>query len=149
MFLVKLLLQRGGGRMFFNIFLACTVMVGTTVIHALGMMLVFWFFSLPLRHRAIPRILQISSIVLLMFIVSVVEVMLWAIVYLWLNTIETFERALYFSMVTYTTLGYGDIVLEQKYHLLSSFEAANGIIMFGWTTSIVIASVQKLYLPTK
>jgi hypothetical protein len=75
---------------------------------------------------------------------------LWASVYLGLNIIETFEQALYFSMVSYTTLvGYRDIVLEQKYHLFSSFEAANGIIMFGWTTSIVIANVQKLYLLNK
>ena len=135
--------------MFINISLACTLMAGTTVIHALGMMLVFWFFSRPIGHMPLPRIFGISGVVLLMFVVTVVEVMLWALVYVGLNTIETFERALYFSMVTYTTLGYGDIVLEQKYHLLSSFEAANGIIMFGWTTSIVIASVQKLYLHSK
>lgn len=71
---------------------------------------------------------------------------LWASVYLWLNTIETSEQALYFSMVSYTTLGYRDIVLEQKYHVLSSVEAADSIIMFGWTTSMVIANLQKLYL---
>ena len=49
-------------------------------------------------------------------------------------------------MVSYTTLGYRDIVLEQKYHVLSSVEAADSIIMFGWTTSMVIANLQKLYL---
>jgi len=135
--------------MLVNISLACAVMVATTVIHGAGMMLAFWFFSRPLGLKPLARILRISGIVLLMFIVTVVEVMVWALVYLGLNTIETFERALYFSMVTFTTLGYGDIVLEPAYRLLSSFEAANGIIMFGWTTSIVIASVQKLYLHNK
>lgn len=131
--------------MFLNMVLACTLMVGTTVIHALGMLLVFWHFSRPHGHDRLARILQISGIVLLMFTITVVEAILWALLYLGLNTLETFERALYFSMVTYTTLGYGDIVIDQKYNLLSSFEAANGIIMFGWTTAIVIASVQKLY----
>lgn len=135
--------------MFFSIFLACMVIIGTTIIHAFGMILVFWYFSRPLGQMAISRIFRISSIVLLMFIVTVLEVMLWAFVYLGLNALETFERAIYFSMVTYTTLGYGDIVLDQNYHLLSSFEAANGIIMFGWTTAIVVASVQKLYMNTK
>ena len=48
-------------------------------------------------------------------------------------------------MVTYTTLGYGDVVLIERWRLLSSFEATNGIIMFGWTTAIVIAAVQRIY----
>ena len=48
-------------------------------------------------------------------------------------------------MVTFTTLGYGEIVLDEQWPLLASFEAANGIIMFGWTTAIVIAAVQRVY----
>jgi hypothetical protein len=48
-------------------------------------------------------------------------------------------------MVTFTTLGYGDVVLDQQWRLLASFEAANGIIMFGWTTAIVMAVVHHVY----
>lgn len=80
-----------------------------------------------------------------MFLVSLAEVSAWAAAYLALNAIQGFERALYFSMVTFTTLGYGDIVLDERWHLLASFEAANGIIMFGWSTAIVIAAVQRIY----
>jgi len=57
------------------------------------------------------------------------------------------EPALYFSMVTYTTLGSGDVTLEDQWRLLGSFEAANGIVMFGWTTALIVAAVHKLYLP--
>jgi voltage-gated potassium channel Kch len=55
-----------------------------------------------------------------------------------------FERALYFSIVTYTTLGYGDIVLDENWRLLSSFQAANGIIIFGWTTAVIIVAIRTV-----
>ena len=48
-------------------------------------------------------------------------------------------------MVTFTTLGYGDVLLDEEWRLLASFEAANGIIIFGWTTAIIIAIVQQQY----
>jgi hypothetical protein len=60
------------------------------------------------------------------------------------GAIEHVETALYFSMVTFTTLGYGDITLPSDWRLLSSFEAANGIIMFGWSTAFVAAFIQRL-----
>ncbi|MHC5158644.1 MAG: potassium channel family protein, partial [Planctomycetota bacterium] len=83
--------------------------------------------------------------VLLMFLASLIEVLVWAFVYLWLNAIEGVEQAFYFSMVTFTTLGYGDVVLQERWRLLASFEAANGIILFGWTTAIVMAVVHRVY----
>lgn len=135
--------------MLLNITVACIVIVGTTIIHAAGMMMTFQLLTLyrqqEISNKMLGKALGISIVVLLMFMISVLEVVLWAAVYFKLGTIEPFERATYFSMVTYTTLGYGDIVLDQNWHLLSSFEAANGIIMFGWTTSIVIAVVQRVY----
>ncbi|MHC5096111.1 MAG: potassium channel family protein [Planctomycetota bacterium] len=76
---------------------------------------------------------------------SLIEVLVWAFVYLWLNAIEGVEQAFYFSMVTFTTLGYGDVVLQERWRLLASFEAANGIILFGWTTAIVMAVVHRVY----
>jgi hypothetical protein len=59
--------------------------------------------------------------------------------------VDTFEAALYFSMVTFTTLGYGDVTLDDSWRLLSSIQAANGVIMFGWTTAQVTAVLQRLY----
>jgi hypothetical protein len=82
-----------------------------------------------------------------MFMVSVLDAVLWAYTYLAVGAIEGVEPALYFSMVTFTTLGYGDIALGDDWRLLASFEAANGIIMFGWTTALVVAYVQRLSGP--
>lgn len=135
--------------MLLNIVIATALMMGTTAVHAAGMM---WALSLRRKTQRllIPQlqhspVYQVSRVVILMFCVSLVEVLLWAATYLALNAIEGFEKAVYFSMVTFTTLGYGEIVLDERWRLLASFEAANGIIMFGWTAAIVIASVQRVY----
>ena len=137
--------------MHLNIIIAVCMMFATTAIHAGGMMLAIQVFEFKKDRLIEPllRLSMVSGVVILMFLASVLEVLVWAITYLALNAIEGFEKALYFSMVTYTTLGYGDVVLIERWRLLSSFEAANGIIMFGWTTAIVIAAVQRLYFKEK
>ena len=84
-----------------------------------------------------------------MFLASVVETSVWAAAYLAVGAIQGIEAALYFSTVTFTTLGYGEIVLNEQWRLLASFAAANGIIMFGWSTAIVIAVVQHLYFKSE
>ncbi len=86
-----------------------------------------------------------AAVVLMMFLASLVEAGLWAATYLAVGAISGLERALYFSTVTYTTLGFGDVVLEEGWRLLSSLQAANGIIMFGWTTAVIVAAVQRVY----
>lgn len=124
-------------------------MLVTTVIHAGGSHLSLQLLRKPggrWRQRLLhTHIHWVGGIVILMFLVSVVEVLGWAAAYLALNALQGIERAFYFSMVTFTTLGYGEIVLGERWRLLASFEAANGIIMFGWTTAIVIAVVQHVY----
>ena len=135
--------------MLMNILIAAIIIIATVGIHAGAMMLALrgvrkevggWRQQLRQTH-----LYRISGIVLLMFLASLIEVLVWAVVYLWLNAIQGVEQAFYFSMVTFTTLGYGDVVLDERWRLLSSFEAANGIIMFGWTTAIVMAVVHHVY----
>lgn len=139
--------------MLFNVILVTVLTILTTGIHAGGMILALRLSRLEKGVKVISRFVKpfyipwfrLSNIVLLMFIISVVEVALWAVAYLALGALDAFEPALYFSMVTFTTLGYGEIVLDPEWRLLASCEAAIGIIMFGWTTAIVLASVQQFY----
>ena len=56
-----------------------------------------------------------------------------------------FEAAVYFSFVTFTTLGYGDITLSEGYRLLSGIQALNGILLVGWSTALMFAVVQKIW----
>jgi hypothetical protein len=139
--------------MLVNIVIAAILFIATTATHAVGMMLslnrVQKYTGDLDKHPRLTRILLVSGIVLLMFLVTMIEVLMWALTYLALNAIQGMEQALYFSMVTFTTLGYGDVVLSEQWRLLSSFEAANGIIMFGWTIAIVINVVQRFYFGEK
>ncbi|MDB5376462.1 MAG: hypothetical protein JWR00_908 [Rubritepida sp.] len=50
---------------------------------------------------------------------------------------------MYFSGVTFTSLGYGDVVLQGRTRLLAPLQAANGLMMFGITTALFIAAVQQ------
>jgi voltage-gated potassium channel Kch len=93
------------------------------------------------------RTTVLSTLVVAMLLAALIEASLWAATYLVVGALSGVERALYFSTVTYTTLGYGDVVIEEQWRLLAAIEAANGIIMFGWTTALIVAAVTHIYLP--
>lgn len=84
--------------------------------------------------------------ILWLFMASVLEIGAWATLYVALGAVGSTEEAVYFSTVTFTTLGFGDIVLGQSWRLLSSLEAANGLLMFGWSTALIFAAVQWVYV---
>ncbi len=98
------------------------------------------------KHINFTKEYRIAFTVLIIFAASMVESIVWAATYLRIGAVLTFTDALYFSIVTFTTLGYGDITLNESWRLLASFQAAIGIIIFGWSTAIVVASVQNIYV---
>ena len=121
------------------------------LIHALGTS--YWVRHLFKRHlgadgRWHPKsdlwVLTSTAVVLLGL--HLVEVMLWALTYLWgvpTGQLDSFEEATYFSFVTFTTLGYGDITLDSEWRLLSGIEAFIGILLVGWTTALLFAVLQR------
>lgn len=125
------------------------LIVLTILVHASATRLVLHLIEKQIRTKKILRdftkVFMLSKLVLIMFFASIIESVCWAVTYMLVGAMEVFEDAFYFSIVTYTTLGYGDITLSSTYRLLSSLEAANGIIIFGWSTAIIIAGVQKIY----
>ena len=90
-------------------------------------------------------LIWLSIIAIIIFCTTMIESVIWAMSYLYIGAIASFEKALYFSIVTFSTLGYGDIILSEKWQLLSSIQAVNGIILLGWSTAILIPTVQNLY----
>ena len=132
-----------------QVLLASALLVLTTTIHAAGMAVSFRWLKLLHTKRLETvsmwiRSLAVGVLVLVMFVATLIETSVWAMTYIVLGAISTFEEALYFSMVTYSTLGYGDVVLGEQWRLLSSFQAANGILMFGWTVSLIILAVHQI-----
>ncbi|HRX34957.1 MAG TPA: potassium channel family protein [Aestuariivirga sp.] len=81
--------------------------------------------------------------VLFILLVQTIIVWLWAVVFLLVGALPEFEPALYFSLVSFTTVGYGDVVLDPQWRLLSGLTAANGFLSFGWSTAYMVELVRR------
>jgi hypothetical protein len=98
------------------------------------------------RHSARPgwvMFLQFAILLVVLMLGNVVQFAIWALLYRAFGAIDDIETALYFSGVTFTTLGYGDVLLTGRIRLLAPLEAANGVMMFGITTATFISVVQR------
>jgi hypothetical protein len=76
------------------------------------------------------------------------EIGVWGLIYRWRGAIGDMTSALYFSAVTYTTTGYGDLLLPMEWRLVGAVEALTGILMCGWSTGFFFAVVSRV-LETK
>ena len=72
-------------------------------------------------------------------------VLIWALYFLNVGALGDLETAVYFSLISFTTLGFGDIVLAQPHRLLSGMLAANGFVLFGLTTAVLIDVIRSLH----
>ena len=70
------------------------------------------------------------------------QIAAWAQLYVWLSEFDHFADAFYFSAVSFSTLGYGDIVLSRDYRLLGALEAVNGVLMIGVSTAVLMSVFQ-------
>ena len=73
------------------------------------------------------------------------EALGWATLFTRLGEFEDLGQALYFSITTSTTLGYGDITLSSKWQLLSTFEAISGLLLFGASTAFLLGLMKSLF----
>src|SRR2546427_10954358 len=73
-----------------------------------------------------------------------VEIALWAVLFMICGEFSEFGTAFDHSVVNYTTLGYGNVVMAPAWRLLGPLEAANGSLMFGVSTAMIFAVIQRL-----
>lgn len=147
--------QKSGqnGHMFVIQLLLGAVMILITVV--MHVSLYETLYQLLQRHthtmlhlfRRAWRMASLAGIVLAVFVCHVASIWLWAGLFLILDipVLSTLPDTLYFTTVTYTTLGYGDIILDHHWRLLASFSAANGLILFGWSTAFLYEVISKLH----
>ena len=83
-------------------------------------------------------------VTLVMAVTHLIQIALWALVFLLVGEIATFETAFYFSAENYTSLGYGDIVLSGQWRVLGPLEAINGLLLFGLSTAVMFAVMSHL-----
>jgi ion channel len=73
------------------------------------------------------------------------EIGLWAVLYAAAGAMPDLQTSFYFSTVTYTTTGYGDLVLSDTWRVVGGIEALTGILMCGWSTAFFFAVVSSMY----
>jgi hypothetical protein len=125
------------------------LMIITTFVHAACTLAALWALRMMHADRwglgsRWTRVTLIAALVVMMFLAAILEITIWAATYLVVGAMSALEPALYFSTVTFTTLGYGDVTLNDSWRLMASFEAVNGIILIGWTTALIFAFVRRV-----
>jgi Ion channel len=86
----------------------------------------------------------VALIILFSLVAHLIEVALWAAVFMICGEFHEFATAYYHSAVNYTTLGYGDLIMSPQWRLLGPLEAANGIMMFGVSTAMIFTLILRL-----
>jgi hypothetical protein len=75
---------------------------------------------------------------------TLVQIMLWGGLFMWLGEFEHVYDAIYHSAVNFTSLGYGDIVMSRERKLLGPLEAVNGVLMLGMSAATMMAILQNM-----
>jgi hypothetical protein len=86
----------------------------------------------------------VARVISFAFVAHLIGIALWALLFVICGEFQDFGIAYYHSAVNYTTLGYGDILMTTSWRLLGPLEAANGALMFGVSTAMVFAVIQRL-----
>jgi hypothetical protein len=86
----------------------------------------------------------VVTAILIAFSAHLLEIALWAVVFMTCGEFTAFAAAFDHSAVNYTTLGYGNVVMSPAWRLMGPLEAADGMLMFGVTTAMIFAVIQRL-----
>lgn len=136
--------------MFVNIIIGVLVIGLTILIHGYGT--IYWIKFIRKKYKesiknSLTKKIVWNLIYTAIFLLSLnfLEAIIWGFTYYLLPGIkefETIEKAIYFSLVTFTTLGYGDITINSSNRILAGFEAMNGVLLLGWTTAMMFSLLQ-------
>jgi hypothetical protein len=126
-----------------NILAGSLMVVITVVIHGVGLL----GLSAALRSiigRYQPQrslagtVVTMVCTVLGLFLLHTVEIWAWAVAYVSVGALPNMQKALYFSTLSFSTLGAEPISAAEEWQLFGSFEGVNGFLLIGWSTAYLI-----------
>jgi len=129
-----------------NQFMAALILCASNVcIHALGTYANFLLVLRALKRRSLVTLIGalwiMLRLVLILLFLHALEAAVWAQFYVSRHCFPDSETAYYYSLVTYTTLGQGDVVLPRAWRITGACEAMIGVLLFGWSTAALVAFI--------
>jgi hypothetical protein len=130
------------------ILIAGALVAVTVAMHAAGVTVLLnglrrWYAIPPTRFWPITRLLVVVAWWLVLL--HLAEILIWGLFYLWSGCLPDAESAIYFSGVTFTTTGYGDLVLAKPWRVLAAVEGLTGVLMVGLSTGVFFAGVNRIH----
>ena len=120
----------------------------TVTIHAAGLT---WILGLVVSSKARPDthywpvMWLLVRVTWALLLLHAVEIAVWAVFYWWQQCLPDLESSVYFSGITYATVGFGDLVLPKAWRVLSTVEGLTGILMCGLSTGFFFALMTRVY----
>ena len=133
-----------------EIAIAAAIVSVCLVIHLAGIVLMAeWLFrrradlerTVGSKQFAIKIVTLFSGIMFL----HLIQTSLWAVFYYTQSLFSDFETSLYFSMVSFTTIGYGDVLLPRNWRLLGVIEGFSGVLLCGVSTGFIFAVINAMF----
>jgi hypothetical protein len=133
-----------------NLLLGCATVFVTMGIQVLVVVLMLrYLLRIVNSQEGVPSFkfdtYVISMILLMLFAGHLLQIAIWAGLFVFLNEFDDFLTAFYHSSVNFASLGYGDIVMSEKWRLLGALEASNGVLMFGLSAGTLLAVMTRLF----
>ena len=94
-------------------------------------------------HQSLRLIVVMTATVSVLMAAHIAEVVAWSTAYAIVDVAPPGTDLIYFAFVNYTTLGYGDVTPLQRWSLLGPMTAMNGVLLFGWSTAVIFAVLQR------
>jgi hypothetical protein len=124
------------------------LVAATVAIHVAGLAALLQRYlpgSALSRMSFLRLVWLLAGVAWALILIHAAEIALWALFYLVQGCFPDLQSALYFSGATYTTVGYGDLVLPAPWYLLGPLEGLVGILMCGLSTAVFFAFVSRIY----
>ena len=130
-----------------KLLVAWALMAACVVVHAAGLSVALrhWRRQPVLLGSFWPQMRLFTRLAAWIVLLHLLEITVWATYYVFKEAMPDMPTALYFSAVTYTTTGYGDLVLPPEWRLVGAVEALTGILMCGWSTGFFFAAVSRMF----
>ena len=96
------------------------------------------------RYPTFYMLTHSVSAVMILLVGHVLQVTMWAALYYYdWGVFKSFDEAIYFSLASFTTLGASELALPHSHRMIGAFESAAGMMMFGWSTALLVSVVQR------